>query len=1127
MRLSFESRLLAAISAAVLVVAALSLTIWKVADDATRSAQWVSHTHELLHLLARTRGYTLQVELTSQGFRQNGDPAYLQERNQAISSREDSLLSIRRLITDNPQQLQRWQQLRQVINQRLAIARQAEHIRKTQGMQAANAYVAQAPLLQTRILAYRLLSEMDSEERRLLAMREAAYNQARQTLVHAGALVGGMLVLLLVATYVLVRRQMRVTEENRRALADSEESLATTLHSIGDAVLATDTVGRITRMNEVAEQLTGWPLAQAIGQPVQAVFRIINELTREPALDPVAAVLASGRTQALANHTALIARDGSECPIADSAAPIRDTAGALRGVVLVFRDVSAERRAEQTIREQNTLLALHVQERTAQWHASEDHLRSVIGTVPAMIAYVNAERCYVYVNEQYRQCFAPELADLAGHAVADILGAERYAIAGPLIDKVLQGEPQSYDWQPFGGVWQNIRYVPKTDADGRIAGYYVLGTDITERKRFEQQIVTLNSELGMRVRELEHVSRALRTLSAGNRAMLRAGEEQQLLDSMCRAIVRAGGYTMAVIWYLQDDDPMQLCPMAHEGYPGGLAALRELGLRVDDSERGQSVSPRAIRSGEVQLVRDMQLDPHHAPWRDQLHGPTSGLACPLRVGGKVIGALTIYDAEADTFDADEIALLTESSEDLAFGIATLRTQAEQEQIRASMHHMMRYDALTGLPNVLQFEEVLSAALAACAQSGQQLATLQFNIERLGEINDALGFVYGDQVLRDFGNRLQSSVRQPALVARVRGDEFAVLLPDRDAAAALSIVDEIEHSLLRPFPVADIELDVTARAGIALFPDHGTTPHDLLRRMDKAVHQAKKQGLSHVIFDPGQAQAQAERLIMVGELRRAIEGGELRLYLQPKVAFDSGQVCGAEALVRWQHPRRGLLFPGVFIALAERTGLIRPLTEWVISAALDQLQRWQAQGCAVPIAVNLSARNLRDEGLQVKIRQWQAERALSAGWLELEITESSVMEDPELALNLLHALRADGIPLYMDDFGTGYSSLSYLQKLPVDYIKIDQSFVANMSSSNDSAMIVRSTIDLVRDLGRKTVAEGVESLAHWQQLSALGCDFAQGYFIAKPMPAEVFQDWVASYTPPVAGAANLSSAAPPA
>lgn len=1115
MRLSFESRLLVLISAAALVVVALSLTIWKVADNASRSAQWVSHTHELLHLLARTRGYSLQIEITTQGFRLTGDASLLAERDEAIAAREASLALMRNLVADNPLQMQRWQALRKVSSQRLAIARQIERLRKTQGLEAASAFVAKSPLRQTRALTYRLLSEMDQEERQLLMQREAAFDRARQTLVQTGSLIGALLLLLLGSTYVFIRRQLRITATSQQALADSEESLATTLNSIGDAVLATDTEGRITRMNGVAEQLTGWTAAFAIGKPVEEVFRIINEQTREPAIVPVAAVLASGSTQALANHTSLIARDGTECPVADSAAPIRDASGLVRGVVLVFRDVTAERQAEQTIREQNILLEAHVRERTAQWHESEGHLRNIINTVPALIAYVDAERRYVYVNDQYRERFAPGINDISGCSVREILGEERYAIASPLIDKVLAGEEQGYDWQPFSDIWQSILYVPKYDTSNRVAGYYVLGTDITERKQSEEKIQALNIELEQRVSELEHVSRALRTLSAGNRAMLRADDEQTLLDRMCDAIVSAGGYGMAVVWYRGEDAHALLRPMAQSGYPGGMDALLQLGLSMSDDEYGQSVSPMAIRTGEVQLVRDMQCDPRHALWWNQLHSPTSGLACPLKVGGRVIGALTIYDAVADTFGVDEIALLTDSSEDLAFGIATLRTQAEQERIQAAMQHMMRHDPLTGLPNAPHFEEVLSATISACTHTGQVFAVVQLNIERLSEINDALGFVYGDQILRDFGARLKDSVRKTACVARVRGDEFAILMPACNAPAALAAIEAIEASLLPPFPVAGIALDVTARAGIALFPDHGTTAHDLLRRMDKAVYQAKKYGLSHVIFDPGQVQAQAERLALVGELRRAIDGDELRLYLQPKVEFATGQVCGAEALIRWQHPQQGLLLPGDFISLAEQTGLIRPLTEWVINATLELLQAWLEQGCAVPIAVNLSARNLRDENLLSKIRQWQAMRGISAGWLELEITESSVMDDPDFALSLLHELRNDGIPLYMDDFGTGYSSLSYLQKLPVDYIKIDQSFVANMSSDNDSAMIVRSTIDLVRDLGHKTVAEGVETLTQWAQLSRLGCDFAQGYLIAKPMPAEDFLAWMQTFMPPKA------------
>jgi EAL domain-containing protein (putative c-di-GMP-specific phosphodiesterase class I) len=255
------------------------------------------------------------------------------------------------------------------------------------------------------------------------------------------------------------------------------------------------------------------------------------------------------------------------------------------------------------------------------------------------------------------------------------------------------------------------------------------------------------------------------------------------------------------------------------------------------------------------------------------------------------------------------------------------------------------------------------------------------------------------------------------------------------------------------------------------------------------------------------------LTIAGELRRAIEGGDLLLYLQPKVEFATGRVCGAEGLVRWKHAERGLIPPIEFISLAEHTGLIKPLTEWVIETAMRLIQGWERQGCALPIAVNLSARNLREDDLLERIRLLQSTWGIAPGLLELEITESAVMEDAEFALRVLHSLREEGIALHIDDFGTGYSSLSYLQKLPVEYIKIDQSFVRDMCTSKDSALIVRSTIDLVHDLGRKTVAEGVETQGDWDQLAAFGCDIAQGYFIAKPMPAEEFLAWVAQFRPP--------------
>ena len=1114
---SFETKVLAAFTASVLVVAVLSAMTWKSANDATHAVQRVAHTHDVLNQIAHTRSDTLRIELNTQSFRVSGDPAHLVERDATIAHREVVMARLATLTADNTPQQERWQQLRTVLNERLQISRQVELLRKTQGQQAATAFVATAPLRETRERTYQVLHEMEQEETRLLAQRSAKQWHTRQTMMAIGLLVALLLVALLTATYLLIRRQLQATRASQQALAQSEEGLATTLHSIGDAVLATDVAGRITRMNPVAERLTGWPLDQARGRPIDEVFCIVNEQTRVPAVIPVAQVLATGEIQDLANHTSLIGRDGHERPIADSAAPIRDAAGQVTGVVLVFRDETVVRQAQRTIREQNELLEQRVRERTAQWRESEEHLRSVISNVPALIAYVDAQQRYVYVNRPYQERFAPERSDIAGCTVREILGPDRYAIAAPLIDRVLQGEAQSYDWQPFPGVWQVINYLPKRDpVAGQVLGYYVLGSDITERKSAEEKIKTLNTALEQHVHQLEHVSRALRTLSAGNRAMLRATDEQALLDSMCQAIVAVGGYQMATVWYRRDDDFQSLWPMAQSGVVEGLAGLRQLKVSWADNEWGQGAVATAIRTEKTVVIGDVRNHPSYAQFLPYLRDKASALACPLHLGGKVIGALSIYHAEPDVFGTDEMTLLSESADDLAFGIATLRVSAEQQKNQEAVNRLMRYDALTGLPNATQFTETLTAAIATGQHSGQPFAVLQTNIERLSEINDALGFSHGDQMLQEFGTRLRDAAPATATVARLRGDEFAVLLPNSDAAMAVATVQSLKAAMSQPFPLADIFLDVSAKTGVALFPAHGATTHDLYRHMDIALHQAKKKEEDYVIFDVGQNRIRSSHLSLAGELRRAIEGGHLSLYLQPKVEMATGRVCGAEGLVRWNHAERGLIMPSEFIGLAEHTGLIKPLTEWVIETGLDLNRVWAHSGRCLPIAVNLSARNLRDEHLLEKILHLQAVSGVAAGLLELEITESTVMDDAEFALRVLHGLRDAGIALYIDDFGTGYSSLSYLQKLPVDYIKIDQSFVRDMSVNKDSALIVRSTIDLAHDLGRKVVAEGVETQQHWDQLAAFGCDLAQGYWIAKPMPANQFQGWLEQFQPPASG-----------
>ncbi|MDD0838717.1 EAL domain-containing protein [Curvibacter sp. HBC61] len=1109
-RSGFETQVLAAFAAAMAVVLLLLGATWVLGEQASEATRWVEQTQNVLLRLGGVRAESLQVEISTQNFRLQGEPQHLIERNDAIARRAAQLQALHGLLSDNPAQLSRWQALNAVVEQRLAISLESEQLRKTQGPAAANAYIAQAPLATTRAQALAILQAMEQEEQRLLQARIEVQHQARQRLLAAGLLMAGLLLGLLYTSFGLIRRQLRETQASQRALADSEEDLATTLRSIGDAVLATDPQGRITRLNPVAEQLTGWSAAEALGRRLEDVFRIVHEDTGAPAETPLALVLATGQAQELTGPIVLIPRQGEGRPIADSAAPIRDKQGRVRGVVLVFRDVSADRQAQRQTLAQKRLLEQHVQERTAQLSLSEEHLRNVIGAVPAVIAYVDAQQRFVYTNQPYIDRFAPGQRQITGRTVSEILGPERYPRVAAMIEQALQGQPQSYDWQPFPGVWQAVRYVPKTDASGRVDGYYVLGSDITERKKTEEHIQRLNQELAQRVRELEHVSRALRTLSAGNRTMLRARDEAQLLQRMCQAIVEAGGYPVASVWYRQDDAQQSLQLRAECGFPAGLAEAVSPWLTWADGPYGQGVVAKAVRTGEAHVVTDMPNDPSYQRWRAHLHGFASGLACPLRVDGEVIGALAIFASETHAFDRGEILLLGESADDLAFGIATLRTRRQQQQTQEAMQHLTRHDALTGLPNLTQFTERLTQLLSRPEEEAAPLAILQINIERLSEINDALGFGRGDQMLQEFGQRLRQLAPASALVARLRGDEFALLLPGSQARDALQMVQHLEQAWRQPFALGGIELDVSARTGVALHPDHGHTVHDLLRHVDMALHHAKTKGLQHQVYDPARNPEGAQRLNQAGELRRAIEGGDLRLFLQPKIDMLTGRVCGAEGLVRWQHAERGLIGPGQFIDLAEHTGLIKPLTEWMIQHTLSVNHAWEAQGQALPIAVNLSARNLRDEGLLDTLRSLRQASGVGPGLLELELTESTLMEDAELALRVLHSLRDDGIALYIDDFGTGYSSLAYLQKMPVDCIKIDQSFVGDMIQRKESAAIVRSTIDLVHDLGRKVVAEGVETQAQWDRLRQMGCDQAQGYLMARPMPAADFPAWRAAY-----------------
>jgi diguanylate cyclase (GGDEF)-like protein len=421
-------------------------------------------------------------------------------------------------------------------------------------------------------------------------------------------------------------------------------------------------------------------------------------------------------------------------------------------------------------------------------------------------------------------------------------------------------------------------------------------------------------------------------------------------------------------------------------------------------------------------------------------------------------------------------------------------------------YQARHDALTGLPNRLQLAAELTGALARREREGSRLAVLLLDLDGFQDINDTLGHHHGDLLLVQVGRRLQAAVGPRGFVSRFGGDEFAIVhAPLEGPGATQKLAEHLLAALRDPIAVGHVALDVRASVGIACAPEHGERPEDLLRRADTAMHRAKTRRLGWAVHDPDSEQPSVERLELATQLRHGIEHGELELHYQPKVDLRTGRTSSVEALVRWRHPRRGLLAPGDFIELAEHTGLIHPLTEWVLEEAVAQARRWRAAGLGLVVGVNVSVRSITPE-LPERLARLLAGEKRPDTLLEIEITEST-MASPEETLAVLEAVDQLGIPLAVDDFGTGYSSLAYLKRLPVSTIKIDRSFVMTIPGDRSDRAIVHSTIDLARELTMEVVAEGVESPEAVSELQALGCDYAQGYHLSRPLPAPALEDWL--------------------
>jgi diguanylate cyclase (GGDEF)-like protein/PAS domain S-box-containing protein len=431
---------------------------------------------------------------------------------------------------------------------------------------------------------------------------------------------------------------------------------------------------------------------------------------------------------------------------------------------------------------------------------------------------------------------------------------------------------------------------------------------------------------------------------------------------------------------------------------------------------------------------------------------------------------------------------------------------ERKRAEEALEHQALHDGLTGLPNRLLLQDRLTQAIRMAERDGRTFALCVIDLDRFKDVNDTLGHFAGDQLLLEVAWRLRNTLRASDTVARLGGDEFAIVLPDADMAAATLSAEKMVEALGASLVLEGHEVAVGASVGIAVYPENGSDSDTLLRRADVAMYVAKQTRGGYVAYQPDQDHTSTERLTLVGSLRRAIADDELTLYYQPKVDCRSGAVAGVEALVRWQHPQQGLVPPDRFIPLAEQTGLIRPLTRWVLNAAISQTSNWHEQGLMLSVAVNLSAHDLQDAQLPARVAELLTRHHVGAEWLKLELTESALMADPTQALQVLTELCELGVRIAIDDFGTGYSSLGYLKHLPAHEIKIDRSFVADMAAQARDRAIVRSTIDLGHNLGLSAVAEGVEDQRTLDLLGGLGCDLAQGFFLSRPLPPAKIADW---------------------
>jgi len=732
-------------------------------------------------------------------------------------------------------------------------------------------------------------------------------------------------------------------------------------------------------------------------------------------------------------------------------------------------DVTERRRADEEVRE------------------SERLRRLIIDTDPECVKLVSPEGRLLEMNPAGLRMLETETLEQAQACpLSDFIAPEHRAAFGALHGRVMAGESGTLEFELIGlkGArrWLETRAVPLRNQAGTVTALLGVTRDITERRAQQERI--------------ERLSRMRRVIGGISALLVRTRSRAELFQEACRIAVEQGGFGLAWIGAVQDGF---LVPVALNGQDGGHLATLRFGITGHDPNACQH-SVRAVREARPRVSNNIATDEDVGLWRAPLAalGYQSFVSYPLVDGENVVGCLNLYATQAEFFDDDEMMLLAELVRDLSYALEFIIKDEK-------LDYLTIYDPLTRLPNRSLFLRRLQGFIEDAQESGRPFALLMLDIERFKEINDAAGQAGGDELLKVVADRLRVHAGQPARIARIAGDRFAAVIPDLERSA------DIEALVTRggwarldtPFQHGDQEFAVTFKIGLAVFPLDAADAEALLRNAELALKQGKFTGRRCTRY-AAEMSAFARRKLELGQqLHQALERQEFVLHYQPKLDLRTGKVCGAEALLRWQSPEDGIVMPAGMIPLMEETGLILDVGRWALKQALVDRWRWQEQGLAAPrVAVNVSALQLREKDFTASVRTLLEAMPGAAEGLELEITESSMMAEPDAVVAQLNQVRELGVTVSMDDFGTGYSSLAYFSRLPLAAVKIDRSFITTMISDTDNSSIVSAIIALAHSLNLRVVAEGVDAEEQLRYLRLLRCDEMQGYLFSKALaPAD--------------------------